>query len=176
MVKDLMTRNIISVSFDTSVMETARIMSLRDVSSVLVKSEDEYVGIVTDRDVINDVVAIGLDPKVIKAGKIMSKPLITIGEDASIDEAAERMRDNKIRRLVVENKRDIVGIISEFDIVRVEPELHFLIREYSRLGFRPSYSVKSRERSFAGFCEECGNFSKDLVKVNGRWICVECRT
>jgi CBS domain-containing protein len=175
-IKELMTSNIISVSFDTSVMEAARIMSIRDISSVLIKSRGEFVGILTDRDVINDVVALGLDPKGIKVGEIMSKPLITISEDASVTEAAERMRDNKIRRLVVKNKMRINGIISEFDIVRVEPELHFLIREYSRLGFRPSYSIKSRERSYTGFCEECGNFSEDLEKVNGRWICIECRT
>ncbi len=175
-VKDLMTRNIVSVSFETSVMEAARVMSMRDISSVLIKSGDEFVGILTDRDMINDVVAIGLNPKNIMAGEVMSKPLITISEDASVDEAAERMRDNKIRRLIVKSKRGIVGIISEFDLVRVEPELHFLIREHSRLEFHPSSSVEPREISFAGFCEDCDNYSEDLEKVNGRWICEECRT
>jgi len=120
-VKDLMTSNIISVSFETSVMEAARVMMMRDISSVLIKSEDEYVGILTDRDIINNIVANGLDSKEIMAGEIMSKPLITISEDASIDQAAEKMRDNKIRRLVVERKSGIAGVISESDIVRVEP-------------------------------------------------------
>ena len=95
-VKDLMTRNIVSVSFETSVIEAARVMKMRDISSVLIKSGDEFVGILTDRDMINDILAVGLDPKDIMAGEVMSKPLITICEDASINEAAERMRDNKI--------------------------------------------------------------------------------
>ena len=175
-VKDLMTRSIVSVSFETSVMEAARIMMMKDISSILIKSGNEFVGIVTDRDIISLVVALGLDPKDILAGEIMSKPLITISEDASVDEAAEKMRDNKIRRLIVKGKRGIVGIISESDIVRVAPDLHFLIREHSRLELRPSSTLEPREISFAGFCEECENYSEDLENINGRWLCEECRT
>lgn len=120
--------------------------------------------------------SLGLDPRDMIVGEIMSKPLITIGEDASVDEAAEKMRDNKIRRLIVKAERSIVGIISESDIVRVEPDLHFLIREHSRLELRPSSTVEPREISFAGFCEACENYSENLENIDGRWLCEECRT
>ena len=120
--------------------------------------------------------SLGLDPRDMIVGEIMSKPLITIGEDASVDEAAEKMRDNKIRRLIVKAERSIVGIISESDIVRVEPDLHFLIREHSRLELRPSSTVEPREISFAGFCEECENYSENLENIDDRWLCEECRT
>ena len=108
-------------------------------------------------------------------GEVMSSPLITISEDSSVEEAAEKMRDNKIRRLVVKNELSVIGIISESDIVRVEPEFHLLIREKTRLDAFKTGNRGNRITSFAGFCEDCENYSEDLEKVSGRWICEECR-
>ena len=172
-VKDLMTQNIISILPETSVVEATRIMSTRDISSILIKTGDDYIGIFTDRDVMRKVVASGLDPNDTAVREIMSSPLITISEDAGIQEAAEKMRDRKIRRLVVINEGVVVGIISESDIARVEPELHLLIREHSKLQLHPSSYTEDR-KSFAGFCEECNNYSS-LENVDGRWLCQECR-
>ena len=172
-VKDLMTQNIISILPETSVVEATRIMSTRDISSILIKTGDDYVGIFTDRDVMRKVVASGLDPNDTVVREIMSFPLITISEDAGIEEAAEKMRDRKIRRLVVINEGVVVGIISESDIARVEPELHLLIREHTRLQLPPSSYTEDR-KSFVGFCEECNNYSS-LENVDGRWLCQECR-
>jgi CBS domain-containing protein len=172
-VKDLMTQNIISILPETSVVEATRIMSTRDISSILIKTGDDYIGIFTDRDVMRKVVASGLDPNNTVVREIMSSPLITISEDAGIEEAAEKMRDRKIRRLVVINEGAVVGIISESDIARVEPELHLLIREHSKLQLHPSRYTEDR-KSFVGFCEECNNYSS-LENVDGRWLCEECR-
>jgi len=172
-VKDLMTQNIISILPEMSVVESTRIMSTRDISSILIKTGDDYIGIFTDRDVMRKVVASGLDPNDTAVREIMSSPLITISEDAGIEEAAEKMRDRKIRRLVVIKEGVVVGIISESDIARVEPELHLLIREHSKLQLHLSSDIEDR-KSFAGFCEECNNYSS-LEKIDGRWLCKECR-
>ena len=147
-VKDLMTRGIISVLPETTVVEAVKVMSNRDISSILVMTEGKYVGIFTDRDVMKKVVALGLDPKVTKVKDIMSTPLITISED-------------------------VVGVISETDIARVEPELHLLIREHTRLQL-PSSNYSDEGENFTGFCEECNNYSS-LENNNGRWLCQECR-
>ena len=82
------------------------------------------------------------------------------------------MRENKIRRLIVKNDSEIVGIISETDIARVEPKLHLLTREHSRL--QMSFSSFKKGKSFAGYCEECGIYS-GLEKTGGRWLCKECQ-
>ena len=171
-VKDIMTRKIISVLPETNVVEASKMMTYHDISSLLIKTGDEYVGVFTDRDVMKRVVAEGLNPKTTLVREIMSSPLITINEDAGIEEAAKRMRDGKIRRLVVKNEVMVVGIISESDIARIEPELHLLIREHSRLQL-PSSGTEDR-KGFAGYCEDCGNYS-DLEKIGGRWLCGECR-
>jgi CBS domain-containing protein len=175
-VKDLMTRNVISISVKKSVMEAASVMTEAGISAVLLKSGNEFTGVITDHDIISKVVALGLDPREVMAGEVMSSPLITISEEASVEEAAEKMRDNNIRRLIVKNKLRVAGIISESDLVRVAPELHFLIREHCRLEVRRPSVVENGELGFAGFCEECGNYSEDLKNVNGRWFCEECIT
>jgi signal-transduction protein with cAMP-binding, CBS, and nucleotidyltransferase domain len=173
-VKDLMTRSIISISVNKSVMEAASVMTVEGLSSVLLKSENKIVGIITDHDIISRVVALGLNPKEVMTGEVMSTPLTSISEEASIEEAAERMRENKMRRLVVTNKVDIVGIIAESDIIRVAPEHHFLIRERSRLETLQNV-VEPEIIRLVGFCEECKNYATDLRNVNGKWLCEECR-
>jgi CBS domain-containing protein len=176
MVKDLMTIDLVWVLIEESVMEAARIMTLKGISSVLVRSKDKFEGILTEHDIVSRVVALGLDPNEIMIGEVMSSPLITISEDTSIEGAAEKMRDNKIRRLLVKNELCISGIISESDIVRVEPELHLLIREKTRLNVYKTDNISKWRTSFAGFCEECENYFDELDKVNGRWLCEECRS
>jgi CBS domain-containing protein len=180
-VKDLMTRGIISVLPESTVVEAVKVMSNRDISSLLVMKEGKYVGIFTDRDVMKKVVALGLDPKLTIVGDIMSFPLITVSEDTGIEAAAEKMRErkirrlvvkNKIRRLVVKNESGVVGIISETDIARVEPELHLLIREHTRLQL-PSSDYSTVGENFVGYCEECSNYSS-LENRDGRWLCKEC--
>jgi signal-transduction protein with cAMP-binding, CBS, and nucleotidyltransferase domain len=174
-VKDLMTKNVISLPMEKSVADIAVEMAKKDISAMLLKSEDKIVGILTDRDIIKKVIAQGLNPKNVRAGEVMNSPLISISENVSVQEAAEKMRDNKIRRLVVKNKGKVVGIISESDIVRVEPELHFIIREYSRLGLGKVSPLEPRGVVLEGYCEDCENYSEDLKKVNGKWLCEECR-
>ena len=174
-VKYLMTKNVISLPVEQSVADIAVEMAKNDISAILLKSEEKFVGIVTDRDIMKKVVARGLNPRSVRAGKVMSSPLISISENESVQEAAEKMRDNKIRRLVIKNKGNVVGIISESDIIRFEPELHFLIRERSRLGLGKVSRLEPRRVVLKGYCEDCENYSGDLKKVNGQWLCEECR-
>jgi signal-transduction protein with cAMP-binding, CBS, and nucleotidyltransferase domain len=175
-VRDLMTRNLITVQAKDSVIKAAKVMDENGVSSVIVKERNEFSGIITEHNIISRAVSKGLDPQKIKVSRVMSTPLITISPDATIEEAAKKMRDNKIRRLLVEENHQKVGIIAESDIVRVDPELHFLIREKSRLEAQFPSPTEPREVTFSGFCQDCENYSDDLRNVNGRWLCEECRS
>ena len=108
-VEDLMTKNVISLPLEKSVADIAVEMAKKDISAILLKSGDKIVGILTDRDIIKKVIAQGLNPTNVRAGEVMSSPLISISENVSVQEVAEKMRDNKIRRLVVKNKGKIIG-------------------------------------------------------------------
>ncbi len=174
-VRDLMTKQIVSLPMESSVVDAAREMTNRGIASVLLTAGDAYVGIVTDRDIISKVVARTLQPHRVRLADVMTSPLVSIRDDASVQAAAEAMRNNKIRRLVVTHEGQIVGIISESDIIRVEPELHFLIRERSRLGLGGVAPLEPSRPLINGFCEDCENYSEDLRNVDGRWLCEDCR-
>ena len=172
-VRDVMTANLVAVKAGASVIEAARLMTVRDISSILVKEDNEVVGIMTDRDIVDRIVSQGRDPRTVKVSEVMSSPLLSISAEASVEEAAEKMRNNRIRRLVVEETHQKIGLIAESDMVRIAPELHFLIRERSKLDVqvRPT---EPQTVIFAGFCEECRNYN-NLSNVNGKWLCEECR-
>ena len=172
-VRDVMTQVLITLDSDDSAMEAAGLMTQRRVSSVLVSGGEEICGIVTDHDIISRVVAQGLDPRGVKVARVMSSPLIAIQDNAGIDDAAKKMAEDGVRRLVVKRNGKIVGIIGESDIIRIEPELHFLIRERSKLN--PEFkSTDGRSVLLAAYCEECGNYSPQLRKVDGRWLDEDC--
>jgi signal-transduction protein with cAMP-binding, CBS, and nucleotidyltransferase domain len=138
-----------------------------------VKHGGELSGLITERDMVTRVVSKGLDPTNVTVREVMSSPLITISEEASVEAAAKKMRENGIRRLVVESNHRKVGMITESDMIRVNPELHFLIRERSKLEARLT-SHEPQELTLAGFCEQCGNYSDRLKNINGQWLGREC--
>ena len=171
-VGDVMTRGVICVDAGDTVLRAAEVMKKNDISSVIVLKRGNGVGILTERDIITKIVTESKDPKRVKVSDVMTSPLITVNPDTSIDDAARLMRDKDIRRLVVTIKGNrIVGVISEFDIVKVEPALHTLIREKSQWNITSAYAAE--EGSVAGICEICGEYSENLRNVDGRMVCEE---
>ncbi len=117
-VKNFMTKNIVSVNPHETVQEVAALMRQHDISSVIVMSEGKPVGIITLGDIMRKIVLPARDPRKTTAEEIMSFPLIAINENKSIVDAAEEMKRRGIKRLVVVNdKKDVVGIITQTDII-----------------------------------------------------------
>ena len=171
-VGDVMTRGVICINSNDTVQRVAEIMKKNNISSVIVLDRGNGVGIVTERDIICKIVAESKDPKKIKVSGVMTSPLITVKPDLDIDEAARIMRDKDIRRLVVTKKNKIIGLLSEFDIVSVEPALHLLIREKSK--WELSDVATSEIGLVSGICEICENYSENLRSMDGRMACEEC--
>ncbi|MFH1788020.1 MAG: CBS domain-containing protein [Candidatus Altiarchaeota archaeon] len=171
-VGDIMTRGVICVDVLDTVKGAAEVMSKNDISAVMVTEKGKGVGIITERDITKKIVAEGENPKNIPSRDIMTSPIITVAPDASIDDAARLMRDNDIRRLIVEYDGKIVGVLSEFDIVRIEPALHMLIREKVKWSLAKNYSAGAG--SVTGACEECENYSESLRIIDGRMVCEDC--
>ena len=95
-----------------SIHDAAKAMSDSKVDSILVFEHGEIIGIMTEKDILHDVVAKGLDPKKTIVKKITKSPLITIQKDATVRKALEIMKKHSIRRLVVMDKRPI-GLITQ---------------------------------------------------------------
>jgi CBS domain-containing protein len=78
----------------------------------------KLVGIVTERDMVQKVLAVGRNPKETPISSIMSKPVITVSPETSLSDAATVMVGNKIRRLPVVKGLNIVGILTVSDFAK----------------------------------------------------------
>ena len=111
-VREFLETNYTLLDEDTNVSEATRIMKEKGISSVLASSKKvaegraEPTGIVTERDILYKVVAENKEPFKTTLKEIMSSPILTINEDASVKDAVSLMRSKGIRRLVVIAKTD----------------------------------------------------------------------
>lgn len=116
-VKDVMTRDVISVSPKTNVIEAAKKMKSANIHTVLVIQNRKLAGIVVDRDLVLRVLAEGKDPAKIHVDEIMTRGPITVEPETSVLDAGKLMKKHKISRLpVVDNNGVVVGIVSEADL------------------------------------------------------------
>ncbi len=116
-VKDFMTTNVITIDFQGTVLEAAKLMNQQDVGDLVVTEGKVPRGIVTERDLVRRVIA-NRKPLDTKVSEIMSDPLITIDEETSLRDAARKMVKYRIRRLPVMKKNVLVGIIVASDFAR----------------------------------------------------------
>lgn len=117
-VRDIMTKEIVTIDSEKSALEAAKVMTERGISSVFIVKEGNPVGIVSERDFIKKICAKELDVAKVKAGEIMSKILTTATPDTPIEVAVQRMVNHKIRRLPIMDAGKIVGIITVTDLAK----------------------------------------------------------
>ena len=105
---------------DQNIMSACKIMYTNNIGSVIIVSHDRKcgpLGIITERDVVR--ILGKLDPNLLQTAlsTLMSKPIITIKESASINDATKVMNNKKIRRLAVIDKNNkMIGILTQRDI------------------------------------------------------------
>ena len=117
-VKDVMTPGPIAIASDAMVVEAARRMLSEDVGSLPVVEGETLVGMVTDRDLVLQVIAKDLDPHKVPVADVCSEdPVIAEPED-SLDDALQRMASEQVRRLPVVTGCKLVGILAQADIAR----------------------------------------------------------
>lgn len=124
LVQDAMNKNVKTIRPDSTVKEAAEIMSKNRIGSLVVLSPSGQVkGIVTERDIIDDVVIEGKDSNNVKVDEIMTRDIVTVDPHASLEDAADIMTKNRIKKLPVVEKGSLVGIITASDLVAYEKEL-----------------------------------------------------
>ena len=116
-VKDIMTKEVVTIETNKSVFEAAELMSSKGLGCVIVVIKAFPVGIITERDIVRRIVAKRASPDV-RVTEVMTKTLITVGPDTSLKIAARLMSTNKIRRLPVLKDNKLVGIVVSSDCVR----------------------------------------------------------
>jgi isocitrate dehydrogenase len=118
---DIMTTHVVSIEPTATVAEAIDKMKQWNVSSLLVdrKSAADIWGFMSQTDIIEKVVARGLDPTTVTVQEIMTKPVITVPPQCSVQDCAALMARADIRRVLVFDGESIVGIVSTSDIFNV---------------------------------------------------------
>jgi CBS domain-containing protein len=174
LVKDVMSSPVITTDEEAPSNKIAKMMDENKFGCVIVTDNDgKPLGIITERDLVIRVVASNTKPESIKAKAVMSTPLITIDPDATISDAARRMSRLDIRRLGVVYKDDIIGVISNKDILAVMPDLLETILEKHKI--ESAEEGEPEEAPQSGYCDRCGVYSENLKESNGQSICEDCR-
>jgi len=132
LVRDIMSKDVRVVRLDSSVKEVVATMNKFNIGSIVVVQGGRPVGIITERDILRRVVEPCLAPEVLTARQVMTSPLVTIKETASIDEAAGLMAKRRVKKLPVMNEEKLVGIVTFTDIVAKVPTMLSMLEELLR--------------------------------------------
>ena len=116
-VGDYMTEKPVSVSIDATVEEAAQTMQLHNIGSLFIKDQEKFVGIVTQTDFAQKVVAKGVDTDTTTVSEIMTSPIYTMDRYSTVEEANAFMRQHKIGHLGVTDDEKIVGVLSTSNLL-----------------------------------------------------------
>lgn len=116
-VKAVMTRDIEKIAADNYIKDAASMMRSMDVGALPVCEDDRLIGIITDRDIAIRAVAEGLDPSACTVREAMSEDVWWCYEDDEVEDAAQLMEKQQVRRLpVFDANNRAVGIVSLGDL------------------------------------------------------------
>jgi CBS domain-containing protein len=123
-VREVMTPRVVTLPSETTLAEAARTMREQDIGDIVVSDSAGLAGLVTDRDIVVRAVAERCDPASTTIGEIVTRDLVTVRPDDTVQSAALLMRDHAVRRVVVtDDDQGLVGIVSIGDLAeQIDPE------------------------------------------------------
>jgi PAS domain S-box-containing protein len=117
-VKDVMSKDVITIASGATVVSAARAMAESSISCLVVVENDSVIGIVTEKDFLTRTPGRGRDLKDIRVADIMSCPLQTIPPNLSVYDASAIMEARHIKRLPVAVAQRLVGMVTQTDLTR----------------------------------------------------------
>jgi len=117
LVRDVMSKDVKVVQPNSRVREVVANMNRFNIGSIVVVQGEKPVGVISERDILRRVVEPCLSPEALTARQVMTSPVVTINETASIEEAAKLMARKKVRKIPVMNEQKLVGIVTFTDLV-----------------------------------------------------------
>lgn len=169
-VADAMTVKPIVVGPDISIEESAKKMQIQKVGSLLVAEGSNFLGIITEKDLVDKVLAKGIDPKKTRVKEVMTNIVHTVGPNEDLLVAIRKMAKSNVKRLPVLDNGKLVGFLTSKDVLAIQPELfdilteRFHIRELDR---------KPHVACGEGQCDKCGNITL-VRKKDDECLCYEC--
>jgi len=122
-VSAIMVDKVITTKPEATVEEAVKLMNKYEIGCLVVVENGKPVGIITERDFLKRVLPKSEELRNMKVMEVMSKPLISIGPKAQIEEAAKLMFQKKIKKLPVVEKGKLLGLVTLTDLLRIQPQL-----------------------------------------------------
>ena len=196
-IAEVMTSQVIMLHLDQTVMEAAKLMRDKNVGSIILKpkkGQPRPIGIVTERDIVNRIVAKGKDPSKVQLKAIATKPVVTVPPEMDITEGMSKLARLNIRRLVVVDKeKNVLGICTYRDLLKVAPSLIEIALEHKKIGFKDTYKGEDElymsEKDYDAdsesnpynltlgfYCSQCGDWSVESPGgyLDEEPVCEEC--
>lgn len=117
-VRDIMTKNVVTIEANRTALEAAKIMAEKGISSLIVLNDQDPVGIITERDFVKKICIKELNVSRVKVNEVMSKLRTFADPEIPIEVAVQRMVNHKIRRLPIMEDGKVVGIITVTDLAK----------------------------------------------------------
>ena len=118
LVSDIMKKMVISIDEAKTIKDAANMMNEARIGSIIITKDNTPVGILTERDFVTKIAAKEI-PLSTPLSKVMTKPLLVIGPNQTVWEAAEIMRNMEIHRVAVQEGNKIIGMVTTTDLVKI---------------------------------------------------------
>jgi CBS domain-containing protein len=191
-VQEVMDREFLGVSESDGVVEAVELMLAEGAENVVVLRGTEAIGVVTERDVLRQVV--DGDPAEATVGDAMTEGALTVDPDVSLAEAADKMSARATKRLLVTDADEPVGVLTEHDVLSTSP-FGSAVDAAATVGEAPMSDATAAEEQTAAasgvemapptdreaefddqsICEACGALAPYLSSFNGQLLCADCR-
>ncbi len=175
-VSQIMTKRVITIDINGNASDAARKMMEHNLGSLIVMKKGEPVGIVTERDLVREVVAVDSKPGEMKIARLMKSPLITISPDSGLIDVARKMVKMNIRRLPVISQGNLLGIVTDTDVIAASAEMNETLMELMEINREHLAERESVGKNFVqGICERCSTISESLELIDGTHVCESCK-
>lgn len=123
LVKDVMNPKVVVAKPTATIKEAAKVMSELRISGIVIMEGESIVGIMTEMDIMSKVVAQAKDAETTMIRDVMTKEVVTIEPDKTLEDACSLMVEKKVKRLPVVVSGKLVGIITATDVISIQPKM-----------------------------------------------------
>lgn len=115
-VRDIMHKNVITISHDKTALDAAKLITQKDISFLVIVKDGKPIGVVTERDFVRKIDSMDKQASKIPLSDIMSNKFRWVEPSTQIEVAVQKMINNNIRRLVVLENEKLAGVITQTDL------------------------------------------------------------
>ncbi|KAG2473291.1 MAG: Signal transduction protein [Nitrosopumilales archaeon] len=115
-IRDIMEKNVVTIDQDSTVLDAARLLKEKKISFLVIMKNNEPIGVVTESDFVRKLVVEDKSASKTQLSEIMSYKFRSVTPSTEIEDAVQKMLNNKIRRLLVLDEGKLAGVVTQTDL------------------------------------------------------------